>query len=228
MTEFEYERLGRLWTHYIRQRGGEVVVIDGDPKICSASFDARQVTPVTVLPINVDAPAIMLSIRKDGAIERLSVDRRQDIAEQVARNKEKANATIVSLEKRADGAETALGDCQTALGDAEDKINGLNDVLNGPDAFEGVTSFSRFTQIKHPTRPQLDVSTGVSYDREGFPAYTSSWCYINVRNAKGSTVRLDIGEKAPGRSVRWASLNDVGLTRSDVEAARSSCRFPKD
>ena len=189
----ENKQTGRFWTHYIRRRGGDVVMIADDPQLCQRSFDEKRTTPVEVTPFDKYAPPAMVSYSSGRAINRVTIG-------------------------------GATGDNKTATE--------LEEEIFGPDRLEGLTTFSRFTKINHPSKPWLTVSTGVEYQRQNFPAWDSAWCYMSIRNVAGSRVHLSIGEKSPGKKATWekhdiAVLRDISLTAEDIRKARASCRFPE-
>lgn len=158
------------------------------------------------------------------------------------RRREKAENSpkVETLAAALADAETEVAELSQALEESEAKrrqveasVKDIQAAIDDTKTLDGVTTFSRFQEVRHPRHGRRNVTTGVRYQADEFPAYDTSWCYMRARNARGSDVQINLGNKWPGKSPVWSkahlpTLKDIGLTESELTDYRRSCRFPED
>lgn len=245
---FQEAATARMWGHYIALRGGALVTFTSDLDLCARRFRQRLTSPMELTPLDRDSAIGMIEFTRNGELEVFTVDQREDLNEQLAQERREAAERIRQLIAAKEVGDQTIGGLEDRIGALEGEIviNGeryeatleelevLQEVLaHDDDEFETVTSFSRFQDVPHASNRDITVVTGVSYLRDELPRYEESWCYFASRTPDKISVRLDIGKKARGGSIRWErpnqnALDSVRLTTDDFLNARASCRFPVD
>ena len=207
LLEAEKRDLARFWSHYLALRGGVLATFTSDIQGCLASYKARTTSPLVFTALDEDADLEMKRLTMKTAPSIAEIDPRDGAYRQAERQQEQERL-----------------ECAHAK-EVEAQVLGLEE--------NGVTSFSRFTSVDHPTLKSVSVSTGVSYRSEEFPDWDYAHCYFYARNSKGSKVSIDLGGKNPGDEISWKTipksvLKDVGLTTRNIKDAHTACRFPND
>ena len=142
-------------------------------------------------------------------------------------------AALADARKEAAALSRALEQSETERRHAEASFEDIQAAIEESKSLDGVTTFSRFQEVRHPRHGKRHVTTGVRYQADEFPAYDTSWCYMRARNERGSNVQVTLGNKWPGEAPVWSSahpptLKDIGLTESELRDYRRSCRFPEN
>jgi len=129
----------------------------------------------------------------------------------------KGQLELASLQQREQEAarnRDALAKRLAALQEIEDKV----------------TDFSLFT--KKSFRGVFDVHTGVSY--KSFvraQEWDRAWCYWNPPARRQATIHIDLGDATPRLGVKWraisdAELSEAGVSRADIDQAKTLCVWP--
>ncbi|MGB6229106.1 MAG: hypothetical protein WBF53_03140 [Litorimonas sp.] len=226
VTPHESDEIARMWAHYIELNGGALATFSTDVGRCIKRYEQGVTTPLKVRDLDHSIEPAMIAADMSGRATQVTIDSLSTLETKLSDQTRTSSRQISSLksdlnasEERCKGAEIKLAGYEAALG-----RSGVQD---------GVTDFSKFTHVAHPTVRSLSVTTGVSYD-EGFPhRYETSWCYFNRMQSDGTSVKVEIGSKNYGKAIRWkaasdAALNRVSVSRAQFDAARQSCRFPAE
>ena len=206
LSAHEKQEIGRMWGHYIALRGGRLVTFTSDVLLCVEQFKSAKHEPLKLRPLDYSIEPAMIAADMSGQIKRIT-------ASEVEKHREE----LKKLRKERDRARKDAEDAQRILDSGGD--------------LDGVTTFTRFTTIPHPTYSVISVTTGVQYERDAFPQFKTSWCYFNKKNNQGAIVRVNVGGRDYKRSIDWYSaqykvLSQIGLGQANFKAARQSCRFP--
>jgi len=138
----------------------------------------------------------------------------------------KRNEEIAGLEGRG----KALEDEKAGL---DQKRAELSEQLAKLEALEKAsTSFNLFKS--NAFKRGINVQTGVEY--KSFvrnQEWTSSWCYVQVPNDQGVTIKVDLARKRPGQAVMKetisaAELAQIRFTAAEMEEATGLCSFPSE
>ncbi len=246
LGKYEQTALAQFWGRYIALRGGVLATFSAAMSVCLQRFAQRLSNPIELKPLDVNAAQVMVQARRSNDIAVMRVNERASTAEQLDRDRLTNRIRITELEselarmqgeldqarRRHREAERLLAASQAEKADMESSLNELQQVLNTGHRLEGVTTFTRFQFIEHPTDDGREVSTGTSYQAKAFPAYDMSWCYVYAYNNSGARLRVDLGRKYPDRDVEWDTprasvLKDAGITEEAFANYRRSCRFPE-
>ena len=247
LTQHEISELGQVWGHYVGLRGGKLITFNADPASCIKRFEQRLNTPLALKPLDRNAvPAMVQSVRS-GHVPVVTLNERENLREQLARERLTNQARVAELEgkltqtdtqrqdaeKKTKQSQQNLAACERDLNAAQNESSKIQKIVDAGNKLEGVKSFSIFQEIRHPDFDNRTVMTGISYKLKNYPAYRSSWCYVNSINANGSSLRVEIGDKFPGRSISWGKvdlkiLQDANISKVAFLDYRASCRFPED
>ncbi|WP_430415656.1 hypothetical protein [Parasphingorhabdus sp.] len=227
LTAHEHQEVAHMWGHYIALRGGNLVNFTSDIKLCIRKFKGGEGEPLQLRALDPEIAPAMIAADESGKVGRITISGGEvyhDKLAAVTAERDQERQARKSAEQKAakarEGFEVALRNARKA-----------DELLGSADDLDGVTVFSRFQSIAHPSLRHVNVMTGVQFSRANYPKYDKSWCYFNHRKPNGTIVQFDVGDRRYGGKISYDppqedALREVGMHERDFMAARQACRFP--
>ncbi|MEM6413290.1 MAG: hypothetical protein AAF720_01365 [Pseudomonadota bacterium] len=219
LTAHEYREIADQFGQYIRRRDGALVTFTSDFALCVDRFLGNVSEPMALQPFDPELPPSWIHYSKDGSFEVVSIERGEALEDVIKAKERKFQETIRELEKTIDRLEAEIDTYQELLSTENDS--------------GAIGQFSKFWDAPHPDNKNITVQTGVRYSGDMPPEWITSWCYFHRKNAVGATLKVDLGDAAPGQKPIWHEpksevLADARITQHVFERAKTACLFPEN